>query len=310
MNHKINHFVLVFSCFVYAQQIGVADCCEPSGVRSGTISGDYVLSWSPPPEEPCIISHYLVYVLSGGEEKVYTSEETALDVSYLPPCASVQFTIIPVSSDDVEGGFYRLHLSLPVPTDANVTIQYIGISSSESGHVTLSWDLDDEWKLCTNRFRVLIYELESDTPGDFYVTSNNLTVSYLVPCTHYTFGVTAIHSFDQQGPVSIVRYTTPAVRLIPPTVQSLTVGTTSVSLEWHIDSYIHNRCEVTSIVVNGSPHFTVTYPVHDDIERPLITTNVANLQPENMYFLNVTVVNTAGPSKPTLIGVQTLPDSS
>ncbi|KAJ8985131.1 hypothetical protein NQ317_012782 [Molorchus minor] len=301
-------FVLILSCFAVSQVIGDDDdSCRPSWVRSLRVTDEAILTWTEAPDEECDVAYYLVQVTYRGEQSTYTTEEMQLNVSFVPPCESVTFTVIPISTNDVQGGTSTHGLRMPIPPDANLTIQYIRVSSQD-GHVTLNWDLDEEWRICTSRFRVIIYEEESDTPADIYVSDTTLIIPFLVPCSGYILGVTAVHSLTQQGPVSTVRYTVPAHRLISPTVQGITLGKTYVYMEWHIDSYVHNRCAVSSLVVTSTPSFSLAFPITNNYERPTISTNITNLQPEIMYFLNVTVVNTAGPSVPTLISVQTLGD--
>ncbi|KAJ8985132.1 hypothetical protein NQ317_012783 [Molorchus minor] len=283
--------------------------CTSNRITNFTLSDDAIISWEPLPTEGCTIDYYLVYTRSGQEpERFFNVTDTVMDISsYMQICATAIIHVIPVSSEGIQGSNYMMITTMPLPSNVNFTIDYIRVSpSGDDGSVLFEWGINQEWRSCVRHYHLVIYDEDGDEAVDHFPTTTSYTLTNLVACTNYNFGVRAMYNLEHEGPLSFVKYVTPSARLPPPALESISLGSTTANVTFSLQPYLENRCHASSLSIFASPYFSVVYPITDQINRPAVTSSINNLLPDTLYLLNVTVNNTAGMSRPTLLAVQTL----
>ncbi|KAJ8985128.1 hypothetical protein NQ317_012779 [Molorchus minor] len=301
MSRSFTYSLVLVSCAA----VIIAQTCRPTNVQNLQLLNNAVLTWEPADNENCSIVFYVVYAHSDGDiDHSYSVTDPSLNVSSLPLCQSIRFTVVAVSSDNINGPDTLLFDRMPLPSNANLSVAFVMVSEDQRG-VHLQWTMDSYWSACADRFRVIIDDEDDDTVVDIYTRDYFSNITSLIPCTHYTFGVVALYNIVEEGPVTVVSLQTLERRMRAPVLESINLGTTSVDLTWRLQSVQENRCNVIELDVDASS-FNVTQPIEDTPDREPISLTINGLQPGSLYLLNVTAVNSAGPSIPTLLGIQTL----
>ncbi|KAJ8985129.1 hypothetical protein NQ317_012780 [Molorchus minor] len=298
--------VLLVACVAVAQIYG-DDPCSPLTVQNVSIDENSTLSWEPAADDSCTTDHYLVHIHNLEiVEYTYIVRTTTLALDFLPVCQPYRFIITPISPDNVQG-VERIHFArMPLPLDANLTVGLAMVSEQNQG-VTLSWVMASQWEDCAQRFRVIIDDEDDNNLVDVYTSEMSIDIYNLIPCTHYAFGVVALYNVVLEGPVTVVRRTLNGYVQSAPRLASISATTTSVDLTVQLNTVIQNRCTVNSIEVDvkGATNFNVSEPVDDTDAREPVTVSLTGLQAGSIYLLNLTSVNTAGQSAPTILAVQT-----
>ncbi|KAJ8948728.1 hypothetical protein NQ318_017896 [Aromia moschata] len=301
MVNKVLFLVVPVLSIAFVQILG--ENCQPLGVNNISLDPNSTLHWSPDADDDCPISYYLVHVHDAMTiEFNLMVEETYVSVDFLPVCEAYRFSITPVSTNNISGVNTVVFMNMPLPSDANLTVGLFMVSE-ENESVTLRWVMASEWRQCANRFRVIIWDEDDDYVYDEYTWDTTINITHLKPCTHYTFGVVALYNIVQEGPVTTVRRQISDYPISPPTLTDVNMGSTTAELTWQLQGYTENRCEVTSLEVRS--FLNVSLPIEDSPGRLPVTLSLTDLQPNNIYILNVTVVNVAGPSAPVVIAIQT-----
>ncbi|KAJ8948727.1 hypothetical protein NQ318_017895, partial [Aromia moschata] len=279
--------------------------CAPLGVLNLSISMDAVVTWDPNPAEECGVSYHLVYVDSDtGREYTYWVAGTSLNISFLPVCDNYVFTVVPISTENVEGEEVSLATKIPLPANANLTVALLMVSQ-DGDDVTIQWIMDDAWIKCADRFRVIINDEEIDHIQDIYTFDTSIVIPDLAPCTTYEFGVVAIYNWVIEGPVTVVRRTIPEGVQSPPTLIGVELAPRNVTLLWLLQSYASNKCPVSAAFVDIANNYNTTVSILDQTSRQPIRITLSDLVPNSLYIVNTTVINSAGSSRAVPIAIQT-----
>ncbi|KAJ8948730.1 hypothetical protein NQ318_017898 [Aromia moschata] len=280
--------------------------CEPGYVTDLEVNDNFTVSWKTPDDENCQIDHYFVYMsfLNGSIQHTYSVITEYIHFTHLRSCEAYSIRVHQVSSDNIIGLGLGILLVAPPPEEANLGLNFVNVTQV-GANVRLDWSLDDEWRTCANRYRVVVVNEDSNDAMDIYTQATSLILNHLVPCGHYTLTVVALFTVFQEGPITAVRHTAIDRITTAPAVAGITVEQTSVTIEWVLEEYSSNRCPINSIVIDGSPSFNLTYPVEDQVNRTPLPLTISNLNTNSMYYLRVRADNSAGPSSPTLLAVQT-----
>ncbi|KAJ8931107.1 hypothetical protein NQ314_016021 [Rhamnusium bicolor] len=290
---------LIFIVFHRAQ----AQICIPDNVKNVTLDLNYTLYWEP--SINCVQTEYIIYIRTEDNlHYIYSTQETYLNVSFLPACEMFQFEVRAHSQNQISDSVF-LEDYIPAPSGANLTINYF-TATQQNESLYLEWEVDEKFAHCARTFRIVIRD-EWYVPRDVYTQNNSIVIDNLIPCGDYQFGVMAIYNIVSEGPIALVNYKYPPANLSIPVLISVRPNATYVDLSWSLPLYSVNRCPIISFVIDGSPYITQTFPVQDSPARPPVTTSVGPFRPDTMYPLRAYVVNSAGSSNAFPIAVQTLP---
>ncbi|KAJ8948734.1 hypothetical protein NQ318_017902 [Aromia moschata] len=200
-----------------------------------------------------------------------------------------------------------MNIVTPPPSDANLAlddVQYV----PNGRHVELRWSLEEQWASCAQRYRVVILNEDTSVASDLYTTSTSVTLINLIPCGSYMFTVRALFTLEEEGPVSVVRHVVDPAATTRPTLESFTLGTNSIALTMQLQALAQNRCPIYNVEVK-SPSFTATYLVTDQNSRTSFPLSITGLQPNTMYYVQISANNTVGATSPFQAAFQTLESS-
>ncbi|KAJ8948732.1 hypothetical protein NQ318_017900 [Aromia moschata] len=298
--------VFVLALFICAIHQSKQEPCEPGMITNLTLNDNYILTWQTPADEKCEIQSYLVYIstVNGTVHYTYNVALPRLSIHTLPVCQGYTFRVHQVSTDSVTGLGWSLYMITPPPSDASLALDYLTLTE-EDRDIRLQWSLEDQWVACARRYRVLIYNEDADEITDLYTISNTLLINNLVPCAHYTLGVTAIFTLIEEGPTTTVEHTVVDAVTAAPGVAGVRPEGTRVNFNWTLDAYNSNRCPIYSLVIDGSPYFNVSYDIQDQENRTPLPLTITGLSPNSLYILRVNTINSAGSSPPLQMAIQT-----
>ncbi|KAJ8948731.1 hypothetical protein NQ318_017899 [Aromia moschata] len=281
------------------------EVCEPGYVTNLTLNQDYTLSWETPPDETCEIQSYIVFIttLNGTLQYALPTMRPAIQFHTLPECTSYIFRVHQVSTDNVQGLGWSVQLVTPPTSDANLQLQYVRISQTET-HARLEWSLEEEWASCASRYRVVIIDEDTNDATDIYTQATFVNLNSVVPCGRYTVGVVALFTLVEQGPIFTIQHTSLGRVTNVPQVTDLQIGSTSATITVELEEYSRNRCALSNLIFDASPSFNLTYTIQNQANRVLPVT-ITNLVPNTLYYLRISAVNTAGSSNPFLLAIQT-----
>ncbi|KAJ8948729.1 hypothetical protein NQ318_017897 [Aromia moschata] len=259
-------FVAAF--FIFGVAPTRQEVCEPGLVTNLQLNDNYTLTWETPEDEQCDISSYIVYMTfrNGTVHYTYTVLLRYIHFNNLPSCESYTFSVHQISRDNVTGAEMSLYVVTPPPSEANLALEYVSITDQD-GRPRLEWSLEEEWQSCASRYRVIIYNEDTDDTLDIYTQLTNITLNSILPCTRYTIGVVALFTLVEQGPISALSYTGAARVTNTPVVLGISVEQTRVNIEWQLEELSRNRCPISTLAVDGSPSFNLTYTIQNQENR-------------------------------------------
>ncbi|KAJ8985134.1 hypothetical protein NQ317_012785 [Molorchus minor] len=295
----------LLSC-IAAIHLVTSDGCAPGTVTNLSLNGSGILTWDTDSGEECQISYYIVYVtlLNGTIQWTYTTEEPHAEVTHLEPCEGYSFRVHQVSSDNVTGTGWAIYSVTPPPSDADLALQSVRLTQDDR-RVRLEWALDGQYARCARRYRVVVYNEDSDIPEDHYTSLTSLYVNNIVPCAHYTFAIRALFTLEEEGPITSLQHTAAQYPAAIPSLASISTSDQTVSFTWHLDDLQTNRCDMTALIFDGAPYISASYPIYDQANRTPLSLTISSLRADTLYYLRVRVNNTAGLSDPFQIAFQT-----
>ncbi|KAJ8925176.1 hypothetical protein NQ315_001361 [Exocentrus adspersus] len=304
--------LLLVALFGLSGRVEAQECVADS-VQNITLSAYHLLSWEVGEDQPCVITQFLIYIYQRNKPIEYSFEvngnENEVDVSFLEVCQDWIFNIIPVSNH-TRGHEHHFYASVPLPWHADLSIAYINVTrNGVTGDLHLSWDITDaRLGSCTIRYRLTIEEDESPDIHDLYLSERSVNMHFLSPCTKYQIGVRAINIAHPtiEGPIRSRYYDFPAAKQIPPRLESVEQGVTTINMTWELEPKQRNRCEVKEFQVYGGTFFNVSAIYDDKPERVHVNLSVDHLKPSSMYYMRASVQNSAGWSDATIAAIQTL----
>lgn len=281
--------------------IGVkAQQCIPDPVDNVKLTNT-TLSWES--SVNCPITHYIVNIHSNGVlEYVYQVDNATLNVSFLSLCRTYTFVVTAIA-DHIIGAETQYNAVIPLPANAKITVNNF-TGDQIDRDVLFQWHVLPEYAYCAEDYKLLLWEGDSAAPQTINTNQNGYFVKNVSQCMEFRLEI-SVDYLGEQYPVAQFNYTVPPATN-PPTLLSLIQDALTINTTWALESYAINQCAVTAIHLAG-PHINITVPIHDTPQRPSIEVSVPGLRANSMYYLNVTVQNVAGISRPFQLAVQTLP---
>ncbi|XP_018570523.1 uncharacterized protein LOC108910420 [Anoplophora glabripennis] len=305
----ITKFAVLALLVLYSFVPSTSGQCVANSVLNLRIGANAVLSWEIDPNDPCEIDEFQVDVTGDRDDEYHFKvRETEVDLSFLEICEEWVFVVTPVS-DGTLGFERRLTENIPLPPSADISLRYLNLTEIEPRDVLLEWDLTNHTHGdCTLRYRVTLEDLDDGSIQDLYVRGQSVHLHLLSPCVPYHITVRAVNRAHPtiEGPMRFHDHEIEPIPEDPPTLRTIEIGATEVSMTWRLENPGRNRCPIRTLYVDAGSNFNISLPLVDTPERPPVEVNLRGLYPNSMYFLKVSVENSGGLSRPGLIGVQTL----
>ncbi|KAJ8925227.1 hypothetical protein NQ315_001413 [Exocentrus adspersus] len=280
----------------------------PGPVLNLKIHPNATLTWSLNPSEPCEVNSFQVAAEGDREDDYHVRVSTNyVDLSMLKTCEQWKFYVTPISQN-ILGHSTRLIDWIPLPENANLTLDYFYVFMWQPGDIYAMWGLANRtYGDCTLQYRISILDQDTAFVRDIYVTGTSIALRFLSPCIHYHFSIRAVNTALNgiEGKIATATYQVPPYPEDPPTLRHIDIGPTYISMFWRLENYLKNRCPVLLFYLDGGEHFNHTIPVMDTDGRPPVHVNVTGLQPNTRYSFKVYVKNTGGMSPAVPMVVQT-----
>ncbi|XP_018570524.1 uncharacterized protein LOC108910421 [Anoplophora glabripennis] len=306
MISKFTFFALV-ALYIYAPSISGEDCI-PASVLTLRLAANAVLFWEVTPKEPCHIQGYQVDIVGDRQDEYrFVVTDLFVDVSFLEVCEEWHFVVRAIS-DGIRGYERRLVDYVPLPPNADLSLSYFNVTQvGRSLH--LDWDLTTHTHGdCTLRYRITVEDEEQGEIHDTYVSGRSADLDIVSPCVSYQLRVRAVNRAYPtiEGPMRFTYHEMPPEPEEAPTLRAIEVGATSIDMSFNLENSGRNRCPVRTLYVDGGNNFNISIPLTNDEDRPPVDVALRGLYPNSMYFLKISVENSAGISRPAQLGVQTL----
>nr|CAI5862898.1 unnamed protein product [Callosobruchus analis] len=309
-----NVIFLLIPAFIFTMDVGEfyekvsAHDCVPKPVQNLILSTNSVVTWDPPADAAtCQVKKYLLFITRGDYSYVLESTPTSrtVQVGFLEHCTEYNFTVIAVSTQDVEGWYNLLTTKTPMPNgQTSLSVQNVTVEEQE-GSLLVNWHLDENLQKCVHFYRLVYWDESSEVPKDVYMTKTSFKIPNVVPCGKYNAKVSAWTNPSQEGPIATVTYTAVGKPPSQPHITDLVVDTHTAKMVWHLPEYNCNRCPLSQVIVDATPQFNSTMPIQDSPLRPNLVINLNNLSSSTVYNCHVYLENSAGLSPPVHVLIQT-----
>ncbi|KAJ8925223.1 hypothetical protein NQ315_001409 [Exocentrus adspersus] len=285
-----------------------AEACVANAVLNLRIHVGGNLTWTVNPNEPCTIDYFKVEAQGDRQDDyVVNVRDHYVDLSFLKTCEQWKFHVTPVS-EGVLGHETRIIDWIPIPSNADLTLEYFNVTVRKKNDVLLKWDLRNHTHGdCTLEYRVAIVDRDTSKTRDVYLTGKSAHIDFLSPCVPYRLTMRAVNTAigGIEGPLAVRNLEIPAYPEDPPELRNIQIYANRISMSWRLENYLLNRCPIINFYVDGGNAFNISVPVMDPEGRPPVHVNVTGLQPSTIYSFKVYVENSAGVSTAVPMAVQT-----
>ncbi|XP_023310061.1 uncharacterized protein LOC111691454 [Anoplophora glabripennis] len=188
--------------------------------------------------------------------------------------------------------------------DTDLNVSNVRFTFLDQG-VVVRWSLRTPTN-CSIEYHLVVQDSDLGVIRDEYLEEESVQLDAMSACTGYNVTLRAVNKAipSPEGPFLTTSIQFHSRAQIAPILKSLDVETTSIKTTWLLEGE-GNRCPLRNFYVNGG-NFNFSIPLEDLADRSVVPVEIKSLQPNTMYYFQVSVENSAGLSPPTPVAVQTL----